>query len=89
MSEAPSNLAAQVRVSKMLGLGFACSIVWSGGVSSLIAFVVGLRAMKIIKQYHGEIGGSWMAWWCIVVGAIGTTVTLPHTVWLLVKAVNQ
>ena len=56
------KLALQVRVSKMLGYGFAFSLVWAAGVGSVIALVVGLRARKLIRQSGGEISGIRMAW---------------------------
>jgi hypothetical protein len=87
MREDP-KLALQVRVSKMLGVGFDLSIVGTGGVSSLIALLIGLRARKIIKGSGGEISGMRMAWWCIIVGAVGTLV-LPYLTWLFIKAASK
>jgi hypothetical protein len=85
MREDP-KLALQVRVSKMLGYGFAFSLVWAAGVGSVIALVVGLRARKIIRQSGGEISGIGMAWWCILAGAAGVLTVLPYVIWLLIKA---
>jgi hypothetical protein len=87
MREDP-KLALQVRVSKMLGVGFVLSLVGTGGVSSLIALIIGLRARKIIKESGGEISGVRMAWWCIIVGAVGTLV-LPYLTWLVIKAASK
>lgn len=72
----PPNLELQVKVSKLLSRGFVFSIVWLGGIGSLLAFISGLRARKIINESNGEIGGLKMAWWCIIVGAFGI-ITLP------------
>ena len=69
--EPPPNLDLQIKVSKLLSRGFVFSIVSLGGIGSLIAFVSGLRARKIIKDADNEIGGIRMAWWCIIVGALG------------------
>ena len=69
--ENPPNLELQIKVSKILSRGFIFSIVWLAGFGSLIAFVSGLQALKIIKKSKGEIAGTKMAWWCIIVGAIG------------------
>jgi hypothetical protein len=65
------NLELQVKVSKILSLGFVFSIVWLAGIGSFIAFISGLRARKMINQSNGEIGGLKLAWWCIIVGALG------------------
>ena len=83
------KLALQVRVSKMLGYGFAFSIVWAGGVGSLIALIIGLRARKLIRESGGEISGMRMAWWCIAAGALGIVTILPYVVWLTFKAVKR
>lgn len=80
------QMARQIRVSKMLGCGFAFSIVWAGGVGSLIALIIGLRARKLIKQSSGEISGMKLAWWCIAVGALGSLTLLPSLIWLTMKA---
>lgn len=79
----------QIRVGKMLGLGFACSLIWAGGVGSLIALIIGLRARKIIKRSSGQVSGIRMAWWCIVVGAFGLLTILPYVIWLVIKAMRN
>ncbi len=82
-------LFLQMRVSRMLGVGFALTLLWIGGCGSLVAFVIGLRARKLIKQGGGQIVGMRMAWWCIIVGAVGSLVGLPITVWLFIEAANK
>lgn len=74
-----SNLDLQIKVSKLLSRGFIFSIVWLAGFGSLVAFISGLRALKIIKNSNGEIAGRKMAWWCIISGAFGMIV-LPFLV---------
>lgn len=71
MPTEPPNLELQVKVSKILSRGFVFSIVWLGGIGSLIAFISGLQAMRIIDKSKGQIGGIKMAWWCIIVGLLG------------------
>jgi hypothetical protein len=73
-TEVSSKLELQVKVSKILANGFVFSLIWLGGIGSLIAFISGLRARKIINRSNGEIGGIKMAWWCIIVGAFGTII---------------
>ncbi|HEX6182961.1 MAG TPA: hypothetical protein VFZ44_03550 [Pyrinomonadaceae bacterium] len=79
-------MTLQLRVSKMLGYGFAFSIVWAGGVGSLIALVIGLRARKLIRQADGEVAGIRMAWWCIIAGTLGLAALAPYVLWLLLTA---
>ena len=69
------ELALQIKVSKILSRGFVFSIVRLAGVGSLIAVVSGLQARKIIKQSGGKIAGIKLAWWCIVVGALGMIIS--------------
>ena len=70
-------LELQVKTSRMLALGFTLSIVWLLGVGSLIAFILGLKGRRIIKQSDGKIRGLKMAWWCIIVGAVETVIAIP------------
>jgi hypothetical protein len=73
-AEIPHNLELQGKVSKILSRGFIFSIVWLGGIGSLIAFLSGLQARRLIKNANGEISGIKMAWWCIIVGAFGMVI---------------
>jgi hypothetical protein len=82
------TLFQQMRVGRMLGYGFAFSLVTAGGVGSLVALVIGLRARSIIKQSGGELTGMRMAWWCIVVGALGA-VMLPFLVWRFIGVMTR
>jgi hypothetical protein len=77
--------ALQARVSRMLGIGFAFSIVWLSGVGSLIALIIGLRARRIIMQSEEEISGIRLAWWCIILGGLGIVIGplwLFHRGWI-------
>ena len=74
-------LGSQLRVSRALGLGFALSLVWLGGVGSACAVVIGLWARHVIRASGGRVAGIRMAWWCIIVGALGTAVALAY--WLI------
>jgi hypothetical protein len=71
-----SDLRMQIKVSKLLSIGFVFSIVWLAGLGSLIALVIGLRARNLIRKAGGRIAGSGVAWWCIIAGGIGV-VLLP------------
>ena len=70
----PPDLELQIKVSKILSLGFVFSITGLGGLGSLIAFIYGLRARKIIIRSKCEISGLKMAWWCVIAGALGMIV---------------
>jgi NADH:ubiquinone oxidoreductase subunit D len=79
------QMALQARVSRMLGIGFAFSIVWLSGVGSLIALIIGLRARRIIMQSEEEISGMRLAWWCIILGGLGIVIGplwLFHRGWI-------
>ena len=66
------GLELQVRVSKILGLAFALSITGVGGIGSLMAFILGLKALRTIGRAQVKINGRVLAWWCILVGGLGT-----------------
>jgi hypothetical protein len=83
------TLFLQMRVSRMLGFGFALSLAWTGGVGSLIALLIGLRARRLIREGGGAIAGMRMAWWCIVAGALGTLAGPPVLVWLFMQAAKS
>ncbi len=78
-------LELQVKVSKMLALGFVFSIVWVGGLGSFVALILGLRARKIIRQSQGRITGGALAWWCIIVGALGILILPPAIIWIIMQ----
>ena len=71
------DLEQQVKVSRMLGLAFVLSIAGIGGIGSLAAFILGWRALRIIRAASGRITGHRMAWWCILAGAIGFLIITP------------
>jgi hypothetical protein len=83
------TLFRQMRVSRMLGFGFALSLAWLGGVGSLIAFFTGLRARRLIREGGGALAGERMAVWCVVAGAAGALAGVPFWVWLLLQAAKN
>jgi hypothetical protein len=83
------TLFLQMRVSRMLGFGFALSLAWTGGVSSLVAFFIGLRARRLIRDGGGKISGMRMAWWCILAGAAGALAGPPVWFWLFTQAAGN
>ncbi len=67
-------LVAQVKLSVMLGYGLALSLVGVGGLGSLAAFVIGLRALREINRSREGLSGLRLAWWCILAGGLGAAV---------------
>jgi len=79
------NLEQQVRVSKMLGMAFVLSITGIFGLGSMIALVLGCKALRIIRTAEQKIAGRLLAWWCILAGALGTLILPPLTVLAILK----
>ena len=50
---------------------------WLGGIGSVIAFVSGMKARKLIAESEGELTGNTRVWICILGGPAGTLVWLP------------
>jgi hypothetical protein len=80
-----SDLERQVRLSKMLAMGFALSLVGVGGLGSLAALLIGLKALTVINRSPVELVGKWMAWWCIIIGALGAIGMLLYTLSLFLS----
>lgn len=83
------TLFLQMRVSRMLGFGLALTFAWTGGICSLIALVIGLRARRLIREGGGRLAGMRMALWCIVAGAAGVPAGLAFWVWLFMQAAKN
>lgn len=64
----PPALVEQVKLSILLGYGFAFSLFPLGGVGSLVAFVIGWLALGRINRSGEQLAGWMLAYWCIVVG---------------------
>ena len=69
----------------MLGIGFALSITGIGGIGSLAAFIIGLKAKGIIQQSNGKLAGLKMAWWRIIIGALGMMVLPPLLLYMIFR----
>jgi hypothetical protein len=82
------DLEQEVKVSRMLGLAFVLSITGIGGIGSLVAFILGWRALRIIRAASGRITGRWMAWWCILAGALGALIITPITIALILRSLK-
>ena len=73
-SELQKQLEKQTRLSTLLSRGFIFSIVWLGGIGSLVALVSGVRGLLLIRRSRNRLTGKGMAWWCTIVGATGLVV---------------
>jgi integral membrane sensor domain MASE1 len=82
------DLEQQVKVSRMLGLAFALSITGIGGIGSLVALIIGWRALRVIQTANGRISGRLMAWWCILAGAIGFLIITPLVIADILRSVK-
>lgn len=66
------QLERQIRVSRMLSLGFVFTI-WPGAwMTSFIAVILGVRGMVIIERSEERMTGRVIAWWCIIAGGLET-----------------
>lgn len=65
------ELLAQIKLSVLLGYGFAFSLLGIGGLAPFIAFIIGWQARRRIDQSPVKLVGAKLACWCIVVGGVG------------------
>jgi hypothetical protein len=79
------ELEQQVKVSKMLGMAFVLSITGIFGIGSLIVLILGWKALLIIQGAQGRISGRFVAWWCILAGALGTLILPPLIIVTILK----
>ena len=80
-----NDLERQVKVSKMLGMAFVLSITGIFGIGSLIALILGWRALLIMQGANGRVSGRLMAWWCIFAGGLGALILPPLTIGNILK----
>jgi hypothetical protein len=71
-----SQLERQIRLSKMLSIGFVCTIWPPMWLFSCVSVFIGVRAMIIINGSTEPMSGRLMAWWCIIVGSLGNLIML-------------
>jgi hypothetical protein len=78
------ELELQIKICKLLGVGFVLSIFPIAGVGSLAALLLGLQVRRLMKSAKGPVGGAVLMWWCIFAGAAGS-LFLIQTISLLLK----
>jgi len=61
----------QRKLDRVLRVGLFFGLVWLGGIGSIIAFVSGVRARRIIDSGDGELEGNFRSLACILAGLAG------------------
>ena len=70
------QLERQIRLSRMLSLGFVFTLWPAAWMTSCVSVFIGVRAMIIINESTEPMAGRVMAWWCIIVGGLQNLVGL-------------
>jgi len=71
-----AQLERQIKLSRMLSMGFVFTILPTACPFSCVSVFIGIRAMIIISESAEPMSGRVMAWWCIIVGSLENLVTL-------------
>jgi hypothetical protein len=66
----PPQLERQIRLSRMLSLGFVFTIWPAARMTACVSVFIGVRAMIIINESTAPMAGRVIAWWCIIVGGL-------------------
>jgi hypothetical protein len=66
----PPQLERQIRLSRMLSLGFVFTIWPAAWMTSCVSVFIGVRAMIVINESTEPMAGRVIAWWCIIVGSL-------------------
>jgi hypothetical protein len=66
----------QIKLSRMLSMGFAFTISPAAFAFSSVSVFIGVKAMAIISESSEPMTGRVMAWWCIIVGSLQILVSL-------------
>jgi hypothetical protein len=66
----PTQLERQIRLSRMLSLGFVFTIWPAAWMTSCVSVFIGVRAMIVISESTEPMAGRVIAWWCIIVGGL-------------------
>jgi hypothetical protein len=62
----------QHALNRQLWYGVVFSLIWLFGLGSLYSFIQGIRALRTIRESDYPLQGTLRAWWCVVVGGLGT-----------------
>jgi hypothetical protein len=83
-----ADLERQIKVSRMLAMGFVFSVMPIAGAGSLVALILGLKARKIIRQSKNELSGIGLAWWCIIAGLLGLLILPPLSILTVLRYIK-
>jgi hypothetical protein len=64
------QLERQIKLSRMLSLGFVFTIWPAAWMTSCVSVFIGVRAMIVISESTEPMAGRVLAWWCIIVGSL-------------------
>jgi len=51
--------------------GIVFSLLWLAGIGSIVALLLGWKAIIAIKASNGTLVGAGRGWWCLIVGGLG------------------
>lgn len=66
----PPQLERQIRLSRMLSLGFVFTIWPAAGMTACVSVFIGVRAVIVINESTEPMAGRVIAWWCIIAGGL-------------------
>ena len=75
----------QVKISKLLGLAFAFSVVRLAGVGSMIAFVLAIQAWRLSRNGEQSVEAKMLLWLALVLGFLGSVILLPQTLIMIIR----
>jgi uncharacterized membrane protein len=59
------------QIYRLARISFVLSVIWLGGVGSLIAIILARRALRLMKKYDTKVVGGWLAKFGYIAGWIG------------------
>ena len=77
----------ETRIRTLARWGIVLSVLWVGGIGSIIAITNGIKIHRLRKAHSWVGTGLAASIWCIVVGLIGLAFTVP--LWLIILFFEQ
>jgi uncharacterized membrane protein YdcZ (DUF606 family) len=72
MSDIDLQYREQQTINSRLFRGILFSNLWCFGIGSLYSLILGIRVLRAIDDSDYQLRGKYRAWWCVVVGGLGT-----------------
>jgi hypothetical protein len=82
------QLERQIKLSRMLSLGFVFTIWPAAWMTSCVSVFIGVRAMIVINGSSQPMAGRVMAWWCIIAGSLQNMVALFYLLLYFLREVR-